>query len=182
LGQLTKIFESYSNVPILVNGRYEVFRGNLKTSGSEVAAISFEQRQSLYYSVISLIIDQNLDDPEDDEMISPPGYLPIMTVHQAKGLEFQFVFVADRFGAPRPRIEHILEEKMLAFRTRKTRLPKPEERAEQDLIRLFYVAYSRAIRALIIMIPDSELDNEKYYPAVGGDGMKVFNHLATRIA
>ncbi|MGI0016622.1 MAG: 3'-5' exonuclease, partial [Nitrososphaera sp.] len=169
LGQLTKIFESYSNVPILVNGRYEVFRGTLRTSGSEAGAISFDQRQSLYYSLISLLIDQNLDDPEDEEMISPTGYLPIMTVHQAKGLEFQFVFVADRFGAPRPRIEHVLEEKMLQFRSRIIHLSKPEERAEQDLIRLFYVAYSRAIRALVIMVPDSELDNRKYYPAIGGD-------------
>lgn len=114
-------------------------------------------------------------------MICPPGRFPIMTVHQAKGLEFPFVFVA-KIGVQEAPVgaEHQLEDAFQPFRTN----PLPvvftaNQRAEQDYIRLFYVAYSRAKYALILLTTSDELRDEGL--GFGDNGRRWFEQQVQRI-
>lgn len=152
LGKLSKIFETYASVPYSNSPGSN--RGNLKTSTNTHGEISFSWRQNFYYSLTGLLVSQGINDPEDEEIISPPDRLPIMTVHQAKGLEFPFVFVYDLSKNPTPDSSILLEDSLSQFRQNPPFINiNPNQRAEQDLIRFYYVAYSRAQYALIHLVP-----------------------------
>jgi DNA helicase-2/ATP-dependent DNA helicase PcrA len=77
-----------------------------------------------------------------------------MTMHQSKGLEFPFVFVGHMGENAKIGASHSLETLFSAFPANSARsFPRrPEsERAQMDLIRQFYVAFSRAEYALIFL-------------------------------
>jgi DNA helicase II / ATP-dependent DNA helicase PcrA len=82
---------------------------------------------------------------EDAEDPFPKGRIPFLTIHQAKGLEFPVVV----FGNPRKtqrvqRVEEIVQPLL-------DRQGEPVDRiGEFDMMRLFYVALSRAKNLLII--------------------------------
>ena len=80
--------------------------------------------------------------------------VPVMTMHQSKGLEFPFVFVGHLGENPQVSASHELETLFSAYPANParafTRAPA-DERAEMDLIRQYYVAYSRAKYALILL-------------------------------
>jgi DNA helicase-2/ATP-dependent DNA helicase PcrA len=80
--------------------------------------------------------------------------VPVMTMHQAKGLQFPFVFVGHMGEDLQVSIAHRLETQLSQFPTNLARsfarLPEAV-RAELDLIRQYYVAYSRAQWALILV-------------------------------
>jgi DNA helicase-2/ATP-dependent DNA helicase PcrA len=88
LGQLTRLLDAYSSTPTTTSdGRQRmVDRGRLRTSRTTPGKITGTWKQDFYSSFIDLIIDGGLNDPEDEEVICPKEYFPIMTVHQAKGL------------------------------------------------------------------------------------------------
>ncbi len=114
IGKITKIIESYSSIPY--PGRVGSNRGQLKRSSNPNHGISFGWRRQFYYELIRYLTSEGLNDPEDEEVICPLGRLPIMTVHQAKGLQFPFVFV---FGLnDKPSIDSTiqLESTFLPFR------------------------------------------------------------------
>jgi len=106
-----------------------------------------------YTMFISYLIEAGIDEEEDEEVIVPQGSLPIMTIHQAKGLEFPFVFVAQLGKKGDVGAAHILEQDLEPFREelypRNTR--DPELLVVEDDIRLLYVAYSRAQYGLILV-------------------------------
>jgi DNA helicase II / ATP-dependent DNA helicase PcrA len=159
LGELTRLFEAFSSSPI--PGSPGLLRGELRGSGHKKGEISWAWQQTFYNSFVTLIIDEGLNDPEDEDLIYPKGYLPIMTVHQAKGLEFPFVFVAALSSKFEPRVEHTLEEEMSKFRTGPVqRLQSPQQRAKQDVIRFYFVAYSRARYALIILARQEDVNSK----------------------
>jgi DNA helicase-2/ATP-dependent DNA helicase PcrA len=135
LGELTRLFEVYSSSP--VPGYPGLLRGSLKGSGQEEGKISWRWRQTFYNSFVTLIIEEGLNDPEDEDQIYPTGYLPIMTVHQSKGLEFPFVFIAGLDANDEPSLEHILEQEMSSFRKTSITLVLPEERVKQDAARFY---------------------------------------------
>jgi DNA helicase-2/ATP-dependent DNA helicase PcrA len=72
-----------------------------------------------------------------------------MTVHQAKGLEFPIVVVGSLKDKPEVSGDNWTEDFLAPFSARKPN-GTALERAEQDLIRRFYVAYSRAKNLLIL--------------------------------
>jgi DNA helicase-2/ATP-dependent DNA helicase PcrA len=80
--------------------------------------------------------------------------IPIMTMHQVKGLQFPFVFVGHMGEQPEVSTAHRLETQFAQFPTNPSRsfalLPETT-RAELDMIRQYYVAYSRAQWALVLM-------------------------------
>jgi DNA helicase-2/ATP-dependent DNA helicase PcrA len=76
---------------------------------------------------------------EDEEMLFPKGRIPILTIHQAKGLEFPVVILGNpnRRNNPQP-LETIM--RVLVDRAREPEALSPR----YDNMRLFYVALSRA--------------------------------------
>jgi len=81
---------------------------------------------------ISLITDQDTEDPNDTDHVS------LMTIHQAKGLEFPYVFIAG------------LEENLFpSFMSISSRADLEEER------RLFYVALTRAEKRVTLSYAES---------------------------
>jgi DNA helicase-2/ATP-dependent DNA helicase PcrA len=82
---------------------------------------------------------------EDSEDPFPRGRIPFLTVHQAKGLEFPVVVLGNPRKTLRPqRVEEIVSPFL-------KRAGEPLERmAEFDVMRMFYVALSRAMNLLVI--------------------------------
>ena len=172
LGKLSKVLESYCSLPF--TGYVGSTRGNLRTDRLEEGRINSGQLNHLYYSLVGLLVSEGLNDPEDEEIICPPGQFPIMTVHQAKGLEFPFVFVSN-LGIQEGIVgaELQLENAMRQFRSEAQPLEfNNQERADQDWIRFFYVAYSRAIYSLVLLTTTRELGNQGI--GFGGYGRQWF--------
>jgi DNA helicase-2/ATP-dependent DNA helicase PcrA len=142
LSKVTRLFDGYHSFKL------DGLRSN--TSGTDLDPNFLKQ---FYWMFISYLIEAGIDDDEDEEVIVPQGYLPIMTIHQAKGLEFPFVFVAQLGQNKGVGSAQILERDLAPFRQelypRTTRVP--EELAVEDDIRLLYVAYSRAQHGLILV-------------------------------
>jgi DNA helicase-2/ATP-dependent DNA helicase PcrA len=115
---------------------------------------------------MSYLINAGIDDDEDDEVIVPQGYLPVMTIHQSKGLEFPFVFVAQLGQAGRLGAAQILERDLAPFRqdlyARDAR--SPEVLVVEDDIRLLYVAYSRAQYGLVLVGTQDQIKNRVAVP------------------
>lgn len=141
LSKLSRLFDGYHSFKL--DGLRASTEGNLDPT--------FLNR--FYTMFISYLIEAGIDDDEDEEVIVPQGYLPIMTIHQAKGLEFPFVFVAQLGQEGNIGSAHILEQDLVPFRKelypRNTR--SPELLVVEDDIRLLYVAYSRAQYGLILV-------------------------------
>jgi len=155
LGKLTKVFETYLSIPY--PGSPGSTRGNLRTSHVQ-GEIDFSWRQDFYYSLVGLLVAEGMSDPEQEEVISPADRLPIMTVHQSKGLEFPFVFVYGLRQRANQDSSVMLEEALSQFRQNPHLLGfGRQQKTEQDLIRFYYVAYSRAKYALIHLVPGTHL-------------------------
>jgi DNA helicase-2/ATP-dependent DNA helicase PcrA len=139
-----------------------VYGSRLLTDSRLQGELSVQWKRDFYYSFLDLIISEGMNDFEDEEESFPRGRLPIMTIHQAKGLEFPVVFVgslgvtADTIQWRSQSKEYALEDLFKPYRTSlgSHKLPWSNalERAEQDLIRLYYVAYSRAQDLLILLL------------------------------
>lgn len=155
LSKVTRLLEGYHSFKL------DGLRSN--PSGTDLDQSFLDQ---FYWMFISYIIEAGIDDDEDEEDIVPPGYLPIMTIHQAKGLEFPFVFVAQLGQNKGVGSAQILEQDLAPFRQklypRTTR--KPEELAVEDDIRLLYVAYSRAQYGLILVGTPNQIKNHVAAP------------------
>lgn len=180
LGQLTKIIDSYCSIPL--PNRVGSNRGTLMMStrnncGGQISQIWLD---NFYYSIIGLITGGGgLDDPEDKEIIVPEGQFPIMTIHQSKGLEFDFVFIYRLNNSPKDNTAVLLEDALAPFREVPPQVRfSTSARNEQDLIRLYYVAYSRAKYALIHLVPD---DHRR--PATGfiGNNPGRFREFVTEV-
>ena len=180
LGQLTKLLEAYCTLPFPQHPGSS--RGTLRTEPNRAGTIYQGQLNHLYYALVGLLTAQGLNDPEDEEVICPPGRFPVMTVHQAKGLEFPFVFVT-KLGVHQAPVgaEILLEDELSVFTpTGPVGAFNAQARAEQDYVRLFYVAYSRAEYALVLLATAPELRDQGL--GFGGFGRRWFEQRATRIA
>ena len=159
LGKLSQVLESYCLLPF--SGNEGSSRGDLRTERTRRGRINSGQLNHLYYSLVGLLVSEGLNDPEDEEIICPLGQLPIMTVHQAKGLEFPFVFVSNLVPDKRVGAELQLEDTMRQFQTNPSLSGLTNrERADQDWIRFFYVAYSRAIYSLVLLTTADEFEKQ----------------------
>jgi DNA helicase-2/ATP-dependent DNA helicase PcrA len=168
LGTVCNILDSYSNVPSSSNR--ENMLGSLYTSSQPNAGISFTWRKSFYYSLLGLLASEGLNESEDEIENFPKGKVPIMTIHQSKGLEFPIVFV---YGLSNSRKKDdtsaYLESVFDRYKSKIVMTPNKftdEQRGKQDTIRLFYVAYSRAQYALILLAKNSEYTK----PGIGFGG------------
>jgi len=163
LGQVTAILETYCSLPYAEPARKGFERGNLKVSGTGNGAIVNGWTNKFYHLVVSYLSRKGIDDNEDEDVICPPGKVPIMTMHQAKGLQFPFVFVAHMAAGSEPTSSHFLEDLFRRFPEDKSRTfpaMTADVRAELDLIRQYFVAYSRPQYALVLLAADAYLKKE----------------------
>ncbi|MDY0247275.1 MAG: ATP-dependent helicase [Methanosarcina mazei] len=113
--------------------------------------------RGLYQQVLDIICNEGFDEQDREGLIVPPGHVPILTIHAAKGLEFPIVISilsSTKKGKPEYKLEEFFE--VLGGAPTQTRI-----REEQDAIRLFYVAYSRAQHMLLIVAESSQIKPEE---------------------
>ncbi len=133
-------------------------RGLLSTSTrTPGGGISTGFLNKFYYEFAGYIETSGLNEPEDPEDLVPRGYVQLMTVHQAKGLEFPVVIVGSLDSKPQAGREYWAESFLSQWSPRKV-LGSKDERAAQDLVRRFYVAYSRA-KNLVILCASAQNNN-----------------------
>ena len=148
LSKITRVFEAF----ISLYGRA------LKADDTQPNKVNNNWLSGFYYSLCGYFAEYGMDDDEDDEVICPKGFLPIMTIHQSKGLEFDFVFAGNLGRTVSPDSAHSLEQEYSRFRnTPLISSHSKEELAWQDDIRKHFVTYSRAKSALILLATDSQL-------------------------
>lgn len=148
LSKLTRLFESFCSQ----------YGRELWTDSINAGQLPGWWYGNFYYGLCGYLAQKGLDEDEDDELICPAGYFPIMTVHQAKGLEFDFVFVGNLGASVSSSNAHQLEQVFRQFRLSPPTVTHPIASAQwHDDIRQHFVAYSRAKFALILLATDSQL-------------------------
>jgi len=102
---------------------------------------------AFYRDFVALFLEGGFDEVEDELQSIPEGTLPILTIHQSKGLEFPIVFVACLSKLREPGAEYYQESLFHPYRKRAiSQLIEfdSHERAVHDEIRRLFVAMSRA--------------------------------------
>lgn len=156
LSKVTRLFEGYNSFNL------DVLRAN--RTGTDLHD-NFLNR--FYNMFASYLIEAGIDDDEDEEVIVPQGYLPIMTIHQSKGLEFPLVFLVTKLGQEgKVGAAQMLEQTLAPFRQTLYPTParQPNELAVEDDIRLLYVAYSRAQYGLLLIGTKDQIKNHVAVP------------------
>jgi len=112
-------------------------------SGSFLATEGFQQ---VFTNYLYILYRRGESEYEDSEDPFPKGRIPFITVHQAKGLEFPVVVLANpRKSDKSPQPIETMVQPLLK------RTGEPLERmAKFDVMRMFYVALSRAKDLLVI--------------------------------
>lgn len=148
LAMITNLLDSFTV--------YQEGRGLLRVSSRTVGGgLSTRFLANYYYQFAGYIESEGLNDPEDASDLMPADYVQMMTVHQAKGLEFPIVIAGSLGKEPRVGRDHWTENFLAPWSPRKPR-GSDLDRATQDLIRKFYVAFSRPKNLLILCASDSE--------------------------
>ncbi|APF17519.1 UvrD/REP helicase [Caldithrix abyssi DSM 13497] len=113
--------------------------------------ITAKNKQALKYrlfnSFFNLLLETGLNEYEDQNDPIPKGYVQIMTIHQSKGLEFPVVVVSslDKRYSVQKQVDRLLRP----FYRREPF--EPEDRIHDfDWARLFYVAFSRPQKLLVL--------------------------------
>jgi len=158
LAKVTRLFESYHSLNL------DSLRANPNGTAVDEGFLN-----SFYYTFVTYIMETGIDDEEDEEVVVPRGQLPLMTVHQSKGLEFPIVIVTQLGKKRGPGAAQILENELAPFRDELYERPlrDPGDLAVEDDIRLLYVAYSRAQYALVLIGTKNHI--KKHVAAPGRD-------------
>ena len=141
LGRLTKLFDSFAGI----SGRTTLERS------SRTDSVSTRFLRDFYYLFCGYLNATDFDEPEDPHDQIPDGYVQVMTVHQAKGLEFPVVFTSDLDSTPWTFGGTYWIESELQPYAQIDPKGNVEERSTRDEIRRFYVAYSRAEEDLFLL-------------------------------
>jgi len=157
IGHITSLLEAYTSTPVPGNSAIDF--GTLRIDANKDGQINLNWLFRFYNTFVTLLIQEGICDPEEDEIICPKGRVPFMTVHQAKGLEFPIVFVAKINEKTEPSSEHIIEDEMRPFCKTFIQLQNipVDVRAKGDKIRFYYVAYSRAQYGLFLLLNSKEI-------------------------
>ena len=76
-----------------VPGYPNASRGRLRASANFPGDVFEQWSYGFYHLFFGYLSRVGLDEDEDEDVIAPLGLVPVMTMHQAKGLQFPFVFV-----------------------------------------------------------------------------------------
>jgi len=143
LGRLSKLFDAFASI----TGPEHMQKS------SRTISVSTQFLGSFYYVFCGYLEASDFDEPEDPHNQIPEGFVQMMTVHQAKGLEFPVTFVSDLDSEPWTGGTYWLENQLEPYADIHP-TGSVEERAERDEIRRFYVAYSRAEEDLLLLDQD----------------------------
>lgn len=172
-------------------GSVSIYRGNIET-GTRYAQNSIKDAIRLFFEPLA---EDDVDVNEEIMPYVPRNYFPIMTVHQAKGLEFPLTIVdvgSDyktnhhkqkpyRYPVDGSDV-HFTEDHIEQFspvgaaRVARTR----RERAFDDLRRLYYVAKSRSETVLLLVGLNSVIANRPVLGVAAGDtinGNRIYNYV-----
>ncbi|NWG14868.1 MAG: ATP-dependent helicase, partial [Acidobacteria bacterium] len=109
-------------------------------------------RIQFFNSFIRLLYDGGINDYEDPDQPFPKGYVQVMTIHQAKGLEFPVVVVGSldkQLSSPKQ-----VDRDLSPYYSRPPF--EPENRITMfDRMRLHYVAFSRPQKVLVLTCGDT---------------------------
>ncbi|MEN6625402.1 MAG: ATP-dependent helicase [Candidatus Sumerlaeia bacterium] len=148
LSKLTRLFESFCSQ----------YGRELWTDNANAGQLPNWWYGNFYYGLCGYLDEKGLDDDEDEDVVCPTGFFPIMTVHQAKGLQFDFVFVGNLGATVSTGNAHQLENDLRRYRSNPPSVVHPIADAQwHDEIRQHFVAYSRAKFALVLVATDSQL-------------------------
>lgn len=137
LSRLLNVFQTYYHYTMVTHRNREYLR--------------------LYFfnSFLRLLYDGGINEYEDPDQLFPKGYVQVMTIHQAKGLEFPVVVVgslATQLSSPKQ-----IDRDLGSFYHRLTF--EPENRVTHfDRMRLHYVAFSRAQNILVLTASEQPKD------------------------
>jgi len=129
LSQLLGIFQSYYHFTVITGGNREWLR------------------RQFFHSFLRLLHEGGINEYEDPDQPFPKGYVQVMTIHQAKGLEFPVVVVGSLHTgiATGKAVDRVLGP----FYSRPPFEPEARVTAF-DRMRLHYVAFSRAEKVLVL--------------------------------
>lgn len=121
--------------------------------------ISYRNREPLrlhfFNSFLRLLYIGGINEYEDPDRPFPKGYVQVMTIHQAKGLEFPVIIVdslAKKLSSPKE-----IDRHLSPFYNRAPF--EPENRITSfDRMRLHYVAFSRAEKVLVLTSTEKPMD------------------------
>lgn len=119
----------------------------------------FSLDRMLFNSFFYAMHQMKLDEFEDPFDVFPRGYVQLMTIHQAKGLEFPVVVVSSL--GKRPKANNAKDKELEPYKKRKHTEPW-DSVAKFDHHRLYYVAFSRAMDLLLLAddaVPHREFGN-----------------------
>ena len=162
LSKLTRLFEAFC----------AQYGRQLRTDDAQAGELPGWWYGNFYYGLCGYMAQERLNDDEDEEVTCPLGYFPIMTVHQAKGLEFDFVFVGNLGISVWDSSSHHIEQDLRQFRRNPPAIVHPISDAQwHDDIRQHFVAYSRAKYSLVLVASDGQLRKQATETAsFGGQG------------
>lgn len=135
----------------------------------------FKKRTNLlrkfFNEYIKFLKDGGINEYENFDMVTPPGCISIMTIHQSKGLEFPITCVDSLDSVPRKNHDDVDEEILRSYR--KTEPWEPLDRIKYfDFWRLYYTAFSRAKNLLVLTGPETDTHRKspsKYFDCVYAD-------------
>jgi DNA helicase-2/ATP-dependent DNA helicase PcrA len=129
---------------------------------------NYEQlRSHLFTSFLCLLYDDRIHQYDNPDQAFPKGHVQVMTIHQAKGLEFPVIVVAglDR-QLPESGLEDVDDRLQRFYRRGQF---EPEELIPRfDFMRLYYVAFSRAMNLLVLTANRHKKPNALFYPFIRG--------------
>jgi len=127
--QLLNVFQNYYHYTVVTHRNREILRYHL------------------FNSFLRLLHDGGINEYEDPDLPFPKGYVQVMTIHQAKGLEFPVV-VAGSLSTQLSSAKQI-DRTLASFYHRPPF--EPENRITHfDRMRLHYVAFSRPQKILVL--------------------------------
>lgn len=135
--QLLNAFQSYYHYTVVTHRNREILRLHL------------------FNSFLRLLYDGGINEYEDRDQPFPKDHIQVMTIHQAKGLEFPVVVVGSlctQLSSPK-----LIDRDLGPFYHRPTFEPETRITAF-DRMRLHYVAFSRAQKVLVLTAPESPKD------------------------
>jgi DNA helicase-2/ATP-dependent DNA helicase PcrA len=142
----------FSRLIVLFQQYYHIYVITAKSKGAT--------KGKFFNSFLRFLLLNGLNEYEDPYDIFPSGRIQVMTIHQAKGLEFPVVFVAglEKKNPPPKNIDQLLGP----YYHRKEFEPY-KRITDFDQMRLSYVAFSRAQNLLVLV---AQKEPFKYYKEI----------------